>query len=137
MSITIGITNDTDQSIRKEYECMCIDADGHGAPDCYECKGLGKLVFEDSKYERNLANGNFSTLWNALGLTANYSGEINPRDLLIAVNSMNPDLGVRAPKKDGIIYTCGLPRHLIESYLDSLRLICLRAIKMGEKVCWA
>jgi hypothetical protein len=135
MSITIGITNDTDLSIVDEYKCWCGTDEQPGHPDCPECKGTGKLVFKRSKYERNLANANFSTLWNALGLEFDCRS-MPARDLLLAVNSMNPDHATRAERRDGNSISCGLTREHIESYIDSLRVICLQAIKMGEDICW-
>ena len=149
MSVTISILNDTDESDVSEYECMCADVDGKGHPECRECKGTGKVVFKSSKWERTLSNGNFSTFWSAMGLEFDYCGSIDPRDLLLAATTLNPELSVRAThvecremagggKDSGPKFiSCGLPREQVLSYIDSIRNICTRAIELGEKVCWS
>lgn len=94
----------------------------------------------------NLANGNFSTLWNALALPLespdDWCGEIDPREVLAAIDSVDPQLIHRADvveyndDSEVRFWSCGIDAERANRYLATLRRIAAHAIKVGQPIYW-
>ena len=142
MSVTIFPTNnlkfcEENNLIETKIEdCLCKDA-GCAIPNCHYCQGTGEWTEQIYPFELNLANGNFSTLWNSLGLEFDYCGEINSGELLKAVSSLDSELLLRANFVDGEnFYSFGIDKNQAARYIKKLHEICLEALKRGESVTW-
>ena len=140
MSVTIFPTNNIkfckENNLIKIHveDCLCADDIN---PKCHYCQGTGKWTEEIYPFELNLANANFSTLWNSLGLEFDYCGEINSGELLNAVNSLDSELLLRANFVDGEnFYSFGIDKNQAARYIKKLHEICLEALKRGESVTW-
>ena len=151
MSITIMIENNekyidnnAPELIETEtYDCQCVDFSEDGKPvsTCYECKGKGIISFTHYPFELNVANANFSTLWNSLGLEHDYCGEIDPRVVLKAINRTPVALIERQITEDNEegkvhIINCGIHTKQAQRYITALTEICEEAEKREEKVYW-
>lgn len=144
MSITITIANNRQHArqhgtVRHEsFDCdMCEGK----ANDCPFCQGTGKVTFERLDHELNLANGNFSTLWNSLGLDVEPFGEIDGRTLARAVETLDPSLAVRSPSVEyrnerPFVYGGGIDREQVNRYIGSLLAIAREAERREELVIW-
>jgi len=95
----------------------------------------------------NLANGNFRTLWNALGLDTgdcDLCGSMSPKDLCVAIVDAVPELAIRADR-DGTsdeifgcpFYEMGIDRERIDRYLDGLRRLAVWAVAHDATITWA
>ena len=134
MSITISFTNDTDQSLVESYDCMFCDRD-NASPTCRDCKGKGKVVFYHSRFSMNLANANFATFWNALGLdTEGYT--CSPTIILDLLKQFNPELAIRDTIEEKNIIDCGLDESQIDSYVSRLTFIAEAAQRRNEQIVW-
>ena len=129
-----------------EYECQCVDflehfpADG---PKCRACGGSGKIQFPYHPFEMNLANGNFRTFWSSLGLdTGEYlGGGIHPQEVLNALNSYDPALGIRAEQRSTgaggcRVINCGVDLDRVNDYVTGLREIAEEALRRGVDIVW-
>lgn len=148
MSVTIRIAHDKDQSIVQEFECNCV-WNCPPNPDCPECKGTGKVVFRNSRWEVNLCNANFAAIFAALGLPHEEYGEIDGRALLRAIESYFPGLAVRESRRyrsgelmggeegTGALHIeMGLDEEAVRIRLDKIREIAEEAARREEKVVW-
>lgn len=155
MTITVSIANNLEYcrqnnliQIRSE-PCLCAD---NPTPGCHYCTMTsdptpGVWVEEIYPFELNMANANFSTLWNSLGLDFDYCGQIDARIVLRALESMDSDLPLRAAVHDtGVdedgrrvgpeIIKCAIGRLQVVRYVIELSKICEEAERREELVCW-
>lgn len=97
-------------------------------------------IFPETKTDEylNLANGNFSTLWNSLGLDALPTGDIPPGELLNAINQTDALLLVRVPDlpNNGREYSPGINLDMAEAYLRTLTNLCISALECRCNVVW-
>jgi hypothetical protein len=151
MSVTVHIANDTDKSVVERYDCQRCSYDGKVSPDCPECQGKGEVVFTSSKWQINLANGNFHTVFSALGLSTECYGEIDGRTLAKAIKAYIPGLAERAEvqercgallpgkgdEREGALHIfCGLSGDQVDARLARLLEIAEEAARREEKVIW-
>jgi hypothetical protein len=134
MSVTISIENDRDESIVESYECQWCNGQG-----CDKCQN-GKVVFRSSKWQLQMANGNFSTVMSALGLCASSDdglcGALDARVVLAALDRLNPQLAVRAERKNKNVIHCGIDQEYVERRVALLREIATEAARREEMVVW-
>lgn len=144
MSITITIVNNRQHArqygtVRHEsFDCDMCEGKSNDCPFCY---GTGKVTFERLDHELNLANGNFSTLWNSLGLDVEPFGEIDGRTLANAVETLDPSLAVRSPSVEyrnerPFVYGGGIDHEQVNRYIGSLLAIAREAERREELVIW-
>ena len=144
MSITITIANNREHArqhgnVRTEtFDCEMCERKSN---DCPFCQGTGKVTFERLDHELNLANGNFSTLWNSLGLDVEPFGEIDGRTLANAVETLDPSLAVRSPSVEyrnerPFVYGGGIDHEQVNRYIGSLLAIAREAERREELVIW-
>ena len=89
------------------------------------------------KCELNVANGNFSTFWSALGLDLQeFCGEMRPHAIADVLRSFDDALLVRAGRRDGNFIECGLSAEQGARYLSSLRAIVDEALRSETSVIW-
>lgn len=138
MSVTITIVHnrqhaiDTGSMLYEEFDCQCEG--GHG---CSECGGTGKVRFERLRFEMNVANGNFDTLWSALGLDlADRCGSMDGRVLQAAVRCADEALIVREGTREQNYIDCGIGQGQAASYLARLMEIAVEAERREELVVW-
>jgi len=151
MSVTITIENNEKyidenkpELIETEiYDCQCVDfsEDGNPVSTCSTCRGEGTVSFTNYPYEFNIANGNFSTLWNSLGFDFDYCGELDPRTILKAIKRTPVALIEKQTTEDNEegkahIINCGIDTEQANYYLIELVRICAEAEKREEKVYW-
>ena len=133
MSVTVTIVNGEEyvrENCPEKIHVEVFPADVQ-FPDGYRMEYL--------PYELNMANGNFHTVFCALGVSGiefDYVGEIEPRKLLKAIQRTHQDLFVRATQRTLNIINCGIGREQADNYISKLVEICEEAIKREEKVCW-
>jgi hypothetical protein len=137
MSITLFIENDTDKSVVESYDCDWCDSKG-----CSRCEN-GKINFRSSKWEMNMANGNFSTLMSALGidLGGEYCGAFDARILLAALDRFIPTLAIRGASEErtdagALIIDCGTSLEYVIRRTNQMREIATEAAKREEKIVW-
>lgn len=140
MSVTIAPTNnlefcESNNLVKVETEdCLCV-----GGPENKQCHYCGGTKIWESKiypFEMNVANGNFSTIWAALGLEFDYCGEIDATILSNAIKCTEIDLIRRANYVDGNYYCFGIDTKRANYYLDTLKNICSEAIRRNTSVSW-
>ena len=152
MSVNVTIAGDSDESIVSRYSCQRCDYDGKVSPDCPECQGAGEVVFKASRWELNMANGNFHTIFSALGLSTECYGEIDGRTLAKAIQDYIPGLaereevrercGALVPSQEdergaGALHIhCGLSGEQVDARLSRLLEIAEEAARREEKVIW-
>ena len=140
MTITLFIENDKDKSVVESYDCDFCN--GKGCKH-YHCEN-GKVIFRSSKWEVNMANGNFATLMSALGLSSgndNGCGAIDARTLLEALNRFRPELAVRATTEEtgpggAQMVNCGIGLDYIIRRTEKLREIAMEAARREEMIVW-
>lgn len=146
MSVTLTIRNNEPYCVINglvetvTFDCQTCEFDGV-SPDCQECHGKGKVEFPELPFERNLANGNFRLVWNALGLDFDYSGEIDAQKLLDALTCADTDLMLRDTrieqrKGHAKLIDCGISEEQAKSYIHSFRKIAEEAKRRGASVVW-
>lgn len=150
MSVTITIVDnceycDENSLVRTEIEpCLCLH-DGKPEADCHYCQGSGKWTEKIYPFEMNLANGNFATLWKALGLNKlnddMWGGSLDGRIILRALATLDRSRVLRAPSKlieDGqpAIYVGGIDHEQAERYISTLTQIANEATRRESHVCW-
>lgn len=143
MSITITINNNEkyvrenkpEEIEKRKIECYCV---WHGQvdPTCPKCKGKGWDFYAFYPYEMNLANANFATLWNSLGLESKPWGELNPQVALKALARTPTALLVRENRFEDRVYHCGIHEDQANRYFASLKKIADEAEKREEKIIW-
>jgi hypothetical protein len=152
MSITFTI-NDNENYVnnncpelvhREDYSCQCVDfaENGEAYPTCSLCDGIGSIAYEQYPFELNIANANARTLINALGLTFDYCGEIDPRTILKAVKRTPAALIEREgyeshTEGEPHMIAFGIHEDQAQSYLDRLAYIAQEAEKREEKIYWS
>lgn len=145
MSITISVSNNFEfcrknnlVEIIKE-ECFCTKNERN---NCYYCKGSGEWTEEKFPCEMNISNGNFSTLWAALGLEHDYCGEICPNEIIKALRIFDENLLLRANyvssnnEGDMNFISFGIDKERALSYIQRLKDIAIHAISRGENITW-
>lgn len=130
MTVDIFFTNDTDESIVEVF-------DGE--------------EFRYSKFNLNVANANFHTLWNALGFdlldNGDYCGKMHPLHMLKALARVNPELITRDgigenPLKDVFkecknVYWGGIDLDRAKFYIQRLTEIANEALRREEMIVWS
>lgn len=130
MTVDITFTNDTDDSI----------------VDCFDGE-----EFRYSRYNLNVANANFYTLWSALGFetldNGDYCGKMHPMHMLKALARVNPELITRDgigenPLKDIFIqcknvYWGGIDLERANRYIQKLTEIAKEALRREEMIIWS
>jgi hypothetical protein len=140
MSVTITISDNRaycqahGMIERETFDCQCVDFPE--ITDCQGCQGTGKVTFEHSPFDMNLANTNFAAVWSALGLDAEYSGEIDGRTLLARLATITADAFIRDPVRYGNMISSGVILEQAERYASSLTSIATEAARREEKVVW-
>lgn len=152
MSTTITIENNLaycrahNLAVERPSYCQCCYPTGDNPePGCPGCNGTGidcPIPFVDLPFEMNLANGNFNTLWSALGFTPSQGGSMDARQILRVLASMDTELLLRAEdtatgKKGCQVYYGGICEEQAESYLSRLKEIAEEAAKREELVVWS
>lgn len=120
-------------------DCLC---DETNKSSCRYCHGKG--YWEEKIYpcEMNISNGNFKTLWNALGLEHDYCGEICPKKILEVLKTFDDNLLLRAnyvsSNDDGDcnFVSFGIDKDRAMSYTSRLKHIAIHAISRGVLVNW-
>ena len=141
MSVTIRISDNAkfcreNGLVEQEiYDCQFCQ-DGNVDPNCPDCLGKGKVVFDHFPFEATLANGNFSSVWQALGLPFDWCGSIDGRIVQRAIANVNVDAIVRPTKVEGIVTSCGVDAQQARAYLDRLAEIANEAARREENVVW-
>lgn len=144
MSVTITISNNRQHSLENktieyvEYECQRCSFYGI-KKDCHECGGNGKVRFEMLPFEMNLANANFSMLWNSLALPFDWSGSIDPKLVLPVIASTPTELLQRetqVTKGNCVVISFGVDHDQAESYLTRLKAIAEEADRRKQPIVW-
>ena len=133
----------------EEYSCLCVEFNDDEKPDkhCHYCGGKGVIVRKSPPigWEANLANGNFSTIGNAIGFLDDpedmWGGSIHPQKLIDLLDAFDPSLGVRGgsdTQEEGKcrIIDCGCSPEQVDRYTRGLRLIAYVALSRGVDVEW-
>jgi len=151
MSITITIENNRAYVLRNAHSairltthtCPCVDfsENGKATPDCPDCHGTGAVTFESYPFELNLANANFRTLFNALGLPDEDYGELDSRIISRAVRKTPAALYQRARREETGERGChlidlGIRSDQAKRYQDALLALALEAERREEKIIW-
>lgn len=142
MSVTITIVNNREFCqannlvVKREYTCQTCFWDGV-KPTCRECGGSGKVSFEDLPFEMNAANGNFTRLWEVLGLTWDYSGSVDALTVLNKISNTSAwdMVSTYVCEQDGLEYY-GISPDQAQSYFDRLGNIAAEALKRNQPVVW-
>jgi hypothetical protein len=140
MTITLFIENDKDRSVVESYDCDFCEGKGCSH---YHCEN-GKVIFRSSKWEVNMANGNFVTLMSALGINPgneNGCGAIDGRTLLDAINRFRPELAVRSTTEEhteggALFINCGIDSDYVTRRITKLREIATEAARREEMIVW-
>lgn len=148
MSVTITIANNdtycknNNLVTQDVYECQQCSFDGV-SPNCQECGGNGKVSFDHFPFERNLANGNFRTLFASLALEPGeyLNGEIDARTMKKALRSAEVALIEREGRTEGeqgkvVIHHCGIDKEQASRYLEWLLEITAEAERREEMIVW-
>ena len=119
-------------------DCLC---DETNKSSCHYCNGAGIYSTKIYPCEMNISNGNFKTLWNALGLDFDYCGEICPKKIIEVLKTFDPDLllaanYVDASGESAIFYSFGIGGGRAMGYIDRLKDIAMHAISRGVNICW-
>jgi len=151
MSITFMI-NDNEEYLKANaphlieeevFTCQCVDHSEDGKPwaDCFTCSGKGSVSFTRYPFELNLANANFRTLMNSLGLSDDDCGELDPRTILKAISRTPARLIERQTRvvsnpNHAQVIECGIGKEQAERYMVNLVKIVEEAEKREEQVYW-
>jgi len=137
MSVTFYIENDTDKSIVNRYDCQCVDWDTNKpSPNCIDCKGKGEVIFKNSKWSLNLAEGNARTIISGLGLPGDNHGQVYGATLRTAIRVCIPALAHRAEVEGSNHWTMGLDAEYVARVHTRLLEIAKEAEKREEPVIW-
>lgn len=145
MSVTVTVANNENYCVENnlvgytEYGCQTCEFDGN-KPDCRECGGSGKVRFDDFPFEMNIANGNFSRVWQALDLPVEFGGHLDAKTLLAKVAACDVSKIVRDPRSEQSgnvrVHYCGISHEHAQSYLSRLEDIAREADRRGKEVVW-
>jgi hypothetical protein len=130
-------TNNLVEIIKED--CLCSPAT---VKDCHYCNGAGIYSIKKYPCEMNISNGNFATLWNALGLEHDYCGQICPKKIIEVLKTFDDNLLLRAnyvsSNDDGDcnFVSFGIDKDRAMSYTSRLKDIAMHAISRGVLVCW-
>lgn len=140
MSITITIANNekylrenAPESITREY----LDPNDEYDAEAIRCGYYPNGYREYFPFEMNLANANFSDLWEALGLDFDYSGQIDADIVLAALNKFSAKKLVSNGYEDGIVFFGGRSTQQVANYYWNLNKIAREAKARGEQIIWA
>ncbi len=141
MSVTFSIEGDTDQSVVDTYDCEYCNGSG-----CEECAETGKVVFKSSKWEMNVANGNFYLIKNAFGLPQGSEeddccGSIRGSALVALLKTARIELAERATVVDeqpglATMISCGVTVERAKHYHERLMAIAMEAARLEARVFW-
>ena len=127
----------------REGECGFLGAVCHDG--CPYCKGTSMYSEKVYPFELNVANGNWSTFANALGLVdsdSTYDGMVDGRVILGLIRRFCPELSIRGEREEQneggphVIY-CGLSAAQVSRYAIEIAKIASEAERREEKVCWS
>ena len=160
MSVTITIKNNhqyckTHNLVTKsQLPCQCAGYENGlrtlGDEACSECGGEGYTQIDEYPFELNIANANFKTLWNALGLECRAAemgflgatvvessdGEIDSRRILKALKCFSGELLVRGTVTNANHIYCGINPEQAARYIFELGKIAMEAARREEKIVW-
>lgn len=143
MAVTITIRNNDQFCVNHKlvrydaYDCGC-----DRNPRCPDCGGAGEIRFPVYPFSLNVANGNFATLWSALGFDADVDcGSMDGRALAAALRNLDPALLIRADRAsetpDGPrVYWAGIVGAQADRYIEILSAIADEAQRREELVIW-
>lgn len=146
MSVTITIAHNRRFCLEHGLEertfepCYGCEEAGRARRDCPCCEGKGHVCEIHLPFELNLANGNFSTLWAALGFDApDCCGSVAAHDVLLALDALDEHLLVRADQRgygtNGAAWIyCGIRPEQAQRYLSELRAIAREADNRCERL---
>ncbi len=90
--------------------------------------------------ELNITNRNFATLWAALGLDHQWTGQIDARLVAQRCQSTPPELVMRESRMDNshcvCVYDCGISYEQASRYLARLGLLARVAARREEPLVW-
>lgn len=126
------------------WPCHCVTYgdDGAAEPSCPDCHGSGELESYEFAFEMNLANGNFGTLWCALGYEPDLGGGELPADEVgLALSALQDWILERAERHEPAgpgpaIVHCGIGTRQAHSYIERLHAICEEACERGQTIVW-
>jgi hypothetical protein len=97
-----------------------------------------QVEYKNYPFELNIANGNFASLWQALGLYTDdcYSGEISPKILLAYLNQLSLKRVCTPDEIKDNFYTQGIDLSRASRYYWNLMQITKEAIKRNELIVW-
>lgn len=130
-------TNNLVEIIKED--CLC---DETNKSSCHYCNGAGIYSTKIYPCEMNISNGNFATLWNALGLDFDYCGEICPKKILEVLKTFDEKLLLRAnyvssnDNGDCNFVSFGIDMEQALRYIRGLKEIAMHAISRGVNICW-
>jgi len=105
-------------------ECLCM---GYGGPE----------QLPQPQFEMNVANGNAYALLEAIGQTPDYCGEVDPRDVLVGLERLQPGALESADEQPAAnVYCAGRSSEQVARYVAQLRKIALKARKYDRRVVW-
>jgi len=87
--------------------------------------------------ELDIANGNFFTLFSALGLGTCYAGHMDVRTMRCALDRFDPALAQRAGREEGRYFEQGIDADRIARYVKALRAILAFATERGAFIAWS
>jgi len=152
MTVTISINHgiqwaeENNKVEIREGECGFLGAICHDG--CPYCKGTSMYSEKVYPFELNVANGNWSTFANALGLVDSdsmYEGWADGRVIIGLIKRFCPELSIRGERGErdeqnegeARIIDCGLSAAQVSRYAIVLAEIASEAERREEKVCWS
>jgi hypothetical protein len=119
-------------------ECACDETTKKW---CHYCNGEGIYSFKKYPCEMNISNGNFKTLWNALGLDYYYCGQICPKKIIEVLKTFDDNLLLRAnyvdaSEENATFFSFGIDKEKALRYTKGLKEIAMHAISRGVLICW-
>lgn len=141
MSFTISPTNNI-EFCQKNNLVVISKEECCEWSDCHFCQGTNEYEVKNYPFEMNLSNGNFSTLWNSLGLDFDYCGEISPEILRDALLNFDEELLLRANHASSDdegnmnFYSFGVDIDRALCYIVRLKAIVCEAFLRKTTVSW-
>ena len=141
MSVTVSPTNNIEFCQKNNLITICKEECCEWS-DCHFCHGTNEYETKIYPFEMNLSNGNFSTLWNSLGLDFDYCGEISPEELRDSLLNFDEELLLRAnhveanENGDAHFISFGIDRERAIGYNKRLKAIVAEAFLRKTTISW-